>query len=187
MKRHRFKQDKAVGERLINEARLARERAHQLPPGAQREDLLRKAREADVAADIDEWLNSPRLKTSTWSKAASVGGLLAREPILNRVSIGCDSAQELKQYLRFTAWCLGSIRLLFHPALAITLRATDDYSFAELCLMFGDYNAAAAASGALDFVFWQAVAFWKRFASLIDKVWNILEQVRPAFSLTGQG
>jgi hypothetical protein len=65
MKRHRFKQDKAVGERLINEARLARERAHQLPPSAQREDLLRKAREADVAADIDEWLNSPRLKTST--------------------------------------------------------------------------------------------------------------------------
>jgi hypothetical protein len=65
MKRHRFKQDKAVGERLINEARLARERAHQLPPGAQREDLLRKAREADVAADIDEWLNSPRLKTPT--------------------------------------------------------------------------------------------------------------------------
>jgi hypothetical protein len=65
MKRHRFKQDKAVGERLIKEARLARERAHQLRPGAQREDLLRKAREADVAADIDEWLNSPRLKTPT--------------------------------------------------------------------------------------------------------------------------
>jgi hypothetical protein len=65
MKRHRFKQDKAVGEQLINEARLARERAHQLLPGAEREDLLRKAREADVAADIDEWLNSPRLKTPT--------------------------------------------------------------------------------------------------------------------------
>jgi hypothetical protein len=65
MKRHRFKQDKAVGERLIKEARLARERAHQLAPGAEREDLLRKARKADVAADIDEWLNSPRLKTPT--------------------------------------------------------------------------------------------------------------------------
>ena len=65
MKRHRFKQDKAVGERLIKEARLARERAHQLLPGAEREVLLRKAREADVAADIDEWLKSPRLKTPT--------------------------------------------------------------------------------------------------------------------------
>jgi tetratricopeptide (TPR) repeat protein len=47
----------------------------------------------------------------------------------------------------------GSIRFLLYSALALTLRATDDYSFAELCLMFGDYNAAAAASGAFNFVF----------------------------------
>ena len=65
MKRFRFKPDRALGERLIMEARLAREKADQLPPGPEREDLLKKAREADLAAHIDEWLNSPGLKTPT--------------------------------------------------------------------------------------------------------------------------
>ncbi|MCW2220275.1 hypothetical protein JEY40_37790 [Bradyrhizobium japonicum] len=65
MKRHRFKQDGALGERLIQESRLAREKAGQLPPGEERESLLDTAREADMAAHIDEWLNSPGLKAPT--------------------------------------------------------------------------------------------------------------------------
>ena len=65
MKRLRFKHDKALGERLIQEARRAREAAGQLPPGAEREDLLKKAREADVTASLDEWLNSPGLRPPT--------------------------------------------------------------------------------------------------------------------------
>ncbi len=62
MKRDRFKQDRAFGERLIEEARQARERAEQLPPGTEREDLLRKAGAADITARIDEWLKSPDLQ-----------------------------------------------------------------------------------------------------------------------------
>jgi hypothetical protein len=62
MKRHRFKQDRAIGERLIEEARLAREKAQQLPPSAEREDLLREARAADITAHIDERLKSPGLR-----------------------------------------------------------------------------------------------------------------------------
>src|SRR5215472_13952803 len=46
MKRFRFKPDKAVGERLIKETRLAREKAEQLPPSMEREALLMKARAA---------------------------------------------------------------------------------------------------------------------------------------------
>ncbi|WP_445216669.1 hypothetical protein ACKWRH_31405 [Bradyrhizobium sp. Pa8] len=65
MKRHRFKQDRALGERLIQEARLAREMAEHLPPGEQREELLKKAHGSDVAAHIEEWLNSPGLKAPT--------------------------------------------------------------------------------------------------------------------------
>jgi hypothetical protein len=38
----------ALGERLIKEARLAREKAEQSPPGAEPEGLHHKAREADV-------------------------------------------------------------------------------------------------------------------------------------------
>jgi hypothetical protein len=62
MKRFRFKQDKALGEQLIKEARLAREKAEQSPPGEARADLLKKARQADTAAQIDEWINSSGLQ-----------------------------------------------------------------------------------------------------------------------------
>ena len=62
MRRPRFEQDRTVGERLIKEARLARGKAGQLPPGEEREELLKKAREADVAAHVDERLNSPGLR-----------------------------------------------------------------------------------------------------------------------------
>jgi hypothetical protein len=41
------------------EARLARKKAEQLPPGEEREGLLKKASRAETAAHIDEWANSP--------------------------------------------------------------------------------------------------------------------------------
>ncbi|MGY8681827.1 hypothetical protein Q2941_29180 [Bradyrhizobium sp. UFLA05-153] len=65
MKRHRFKHEKLLGERLAKAARLAREKADQLPPGAERDALLEKARQADATAHIDGWLNSPGLKPPT--------------------------------------------------------------------------------------------------------------------------
>jgi hypothetical protein len=65
MKRFRFTSNRALGEQLIKEARLAREKAERLPPCPEQEDLLGEAREADVAARIDEWLNSPGLKPPT--------------------------------------------------------------------------------------------------------------------------
>lgn len=65
MKRLRFKQVRSLGERLIEEARRARSKAECLPPGEEREDLLRKARQADITANIDEWLRSPGLKSPT--------------------------------------------------------------------------------------------------------------------------
>nr|WP_245284154.1 hypothetical protein [Bradyrhizobium sp. Cp5.3] len=65
MRRLRFRQDSSLGERLIKAARIAREKAEHLPPGKEREDLLKKAHGADVAARIDEWLNSPGLRAPT--------------------------------------------------------------------------------------------------------------------------
>ena len=62
MKRNQFKLDQALRVRLIKEARLAREKAEQLPRGEERQTLLKKAREADITASLDEWLNSPGLK-----------------------------------------------------------------------------------------------------------------------------
>jgi hypothetical protein len=51
-----------LGERLIKEARLAREKAEQLQAAPEQEALLKKAHESDVAARIEEWLKSSGLQ-----------------------------------------------------------------------------------------------------------------------------
>ncbi|KRQ07495.1 hypothetical protein AOQ71_23260 [Bradyrhizobium manausense] len=58
-RRRRFKQTTALKERLIEEAASLREQAKLLEPGALRELVLRKARQTDTAAHMDEWLRSP--------------------------------------------------------------------------------------------------------------------------------
>lgn len=60
--RRRFKQTRNLTERLTEEAATCREQAKLLPPGAVREELLRKARQADTAAHMDDWLRSPGLQ-----------------------------------------------------------------------------------------------------------------------------
>jgi hypothetical protein len=47
---------------LTQEAERLREEAEKLPPGTERHDLERKARQAETAAHIDEWLESPGLR-----------------------------------------------------------------------------------------------------------------------------
>jgi hypothetical protein len=60
--RRRFKQTISLKDRLIAFAKDARDRAAQLAPGMEREDLLKKARLADTASHIDDWANSPGLQ-----------------------------------------------------------------------------------------------------------------------------
>jgi hypothetical protein len=62
MQRRRFKQTQSVEERLANEARRLREEARLLPPGALREAVLRKARQAETASRMSDWLRSPGLQ-----------------------------------------------------------------------------------------------------------------------------
>jgi hypothetical protein len=62
MKRRRFKQTLSLEERLTIEAQRAREEAERTPPGIERDHLLRKARHADTAAHVSEWLTSPGLQ-----------------------------------------------------------------------------------------------------------------------------
>ncbi|MDX3969171.1 MAG: hypothetical protein QHD01_21600 [Bradyrhizobium sp.] len=64
-KRRRFKQSISFKERLAAFADEAREKASALPPGADRDDLLRKARQADTATHLDEWANSQELQPPT--------------------------------------------------------------------------------------------------------------------------
>lgn len=60
--RRYFKQDQSLEERLSGEAKRLREVALTLRPGAAREQAIRKARQAETAAHMSEWLRSPGLQ-----------------------------------------------------------------------------------------------------------------------------
>jgi hypothetical protein len=60
--RRRFKQTVPLEQGLRVQAEADRERARALPPCREREELLLKARRAETASHIAEWLNSPGLQ-----------------------------------------------------------------------------------------------------------------------------
>jgi hypothetical protein len=62
MERRRFKQTQSLELRLAKEAERLREEAKLLPPGAVREALLRRARQAETGSHMSEWLRSPGLQ-----------------------------------------------------------------------------------------------------------------------------
>jgi hypothetical protein len=62
MHRRRFKQTQSLEGRLAEQAKRLREGAKLLPPGALREELIRKARHAETASHLNEWLTSPGLR-----------------------------------------------------------------------------------------------------------------------------
>ena len=63
IKRPRIRHTKSFQERLADEAAHYVALANKTPPGPQRDLYLRRARQADTAAHIDDWLKSPDLKT----------------------------------------------------------------------------------------------------------------------------
>jgi hypothetical protein len=60
--RRRFKQTLSLRERLATFAKAAREKASLLPSGAEKDELLRKAGQADTTAHIYAWCDSPGLQ-----------------------------------------------------------------------------------------------------------------------------
>lgn len=65
MQRRRFRTILTLPDRPEKEATRLREEAETKPPGQERETLLRKARQADTAARINEWISSPGLRPPT--------------------------------------------------------------------------------------------------------------------------
>jgi hypothetical protein len=55
LKRRRFKHSVSFHDRLAAFAKEAREKASCLPPGPEREAMLKKARQADTASQFDDW------------------------------------------------------------------------------------------------------------------------------------
>ena len=56
---HHFIQTKPLKERLLEEAQTLREQARLLPFGPVRDAALKKARQAEAAAHMGDWLSSP--------------------------------------------------------------------------------------------------------------------------------
>jgi len=61
-RRRHFKQTQSLEARLAEEAKRLREEAKLLPPGAQRDELIRKARQSETGSHMTEWLTSPGLR-----------------------------------------------------------------------------------------------------------------------------
>jgi hypothetical protein len=62
MKRNRQKHTETLEERLQKFAQQSREAARLLAPGKDRTELLRKARQAETTAHLNEWVTSPGLQ-----------------------------------------------------------------------------------------------------------------------------
>ena len=62
MQRRHFKQTVSLDQRLSDEAQRLRKEAQGTPPGYQREMLIRRARQAETAAHMQQWLLSPGLQ-----------------------------------------------------------------------------------------------------------------------------
>jgi hypothetical protein len=58
-KRNRRKQTQSLQERLMAFANSARERARAMPPGKERESLLRRAKQNEVASNLTDLLSAP--------------------------------------------------------------------------------------------------------------------------------
>ncbi|MBR0819911.1 hypothetical protein [Bradyrhizobium liaoningense] len=58
-KRSRRKQTQSLQQRLTTCAENARERAYSLPPGKEREMLLRRAKQNEATSNLTDWLSMP--------------------------------------------------------------------------------------------------------------------------------
>jgi hypothetical protein len=61
MGRRLIKHTKSFDERLADQARRLRDQTKTLPPGIERDELIRKALQAETASRVNEWLTSPVL------------------------------------------------------------------------------------------------------------------------------
>jgi hypothetical protein len=60
--RRRFKHQVSLQDRIIAWAREVRAQAAELPPGPDRDELLKKVRQAETAMHLEDWANSPELQ-----------------------------------------------------------------------------------------------------------------------------
>jgi hypothetical protein len=60
--RRRFKQEISLQDRIVEWANGVRAEAAAMLPGPDRDELLKKVRQAETAMHLDDWANSPGLR-----------------------------------------------------------------------------------------------------------------------------
>jgi hypothetical protein len=65
MERRRSKQTTTLDERLEEMAKRLRDEARGTPPGVERDNLIRRARLAEAASHMRDWLSSPGVRPPT--------------------------------------------------------------------------------------------------------------------------
>jgi hypothetical protein len=60
--RGHLKQDITLQDRIVAWVKEVRAQAAELPPGPDRDELLKKIRQAETAMHLDAWANSPGLQ-----------------------------------------------------------------------------------------------------------------------------
>ena len=63
MQRRRIQQTATLDERLEDHAKRLRDEARGTPPGVERDNLIRRARLAETASHVRDWLSSPGLQS----------------------------------------------------------------------------------------------------------------------------
>ncbi|MGY8706163.1 hypothetical protein RAD16_10540 [Bradyrhizobium sp. 18BD] len=61
-RRRRFKQQLTLEDRLAAWAKSVQEEAAKLPPGPERDAMIKKARQAETASRVNEWAHSSGLQ-----------------------------------------------------------------------------------------------------------------------------
>jgi hypothetical protein len=64
-RRRRFKPVTTLQDRIVEWAKAIRAQAAELPPGRDRDELLKKVRQAEAAMHLDDWANSSDLQPPT--------------------------------------------------------------------------------------------------------------------------
>ena len=62
IKRRRFKQIQSLSERLVQDVEHLKKKLATLPPGPEHDHILKRIRQNETAAHIDQWLKSPALQ-----------------------------------------------------------------------------------------------------------------------------
>ncbi|WP_338129070.1 hypothetical protein [Bradyrhizobium yuanmingense] len=102
IERRRFKQTQSLDERLHQQANRLREEVKSLPRGPEREQVLRKARQAETASHMSEWLTSPsklRQKARTGLENAKRFQDKAAEALQMADQVGNESRRETLQHI----------------------------------------------------------------------------------------